>query len=229
MIITIDGPAGTGKSTVAKGLAQKLGYMNFETGAMYRAFTLFSMRKQVEPMDEKGLESLVEAFVFDIQLIEGNKRYFMGGEDVTEEIRSREVTQRVSVVAAFGKVRQGMVRVQREYGKGVQAIFEGRDLGTVVFPQAELKIYLDASAEIRARRRLREIESKHEGPSPSFEEVLGEINHRDQLDKNRDISPLKQAEDAILIDTSHLTVDEVIAEILSLHQKVGGIPSPHSS
>ena len=216
MIITIDGPAGTGKSTVAHGVAKALHFVHFDTGAMYRTFTLLAMRKHVAADDIEGLEALLPEFQFDIQLLDGQKHYFLGSEDVSDAIRTREVTALVSQVAAVRTVREGMVEVQRGYAQGNDSVFEGRDLGTVVFPQAELKIFLTARADVRAERRFKELTEKAGGKDPgvSLAEILRDINERDEADRTRKHSPLRQAEDAVLIDTSDLSIQEVIQAVL---------------
>ncbi len=207
MIITIDGPAGTGKTTVAKKVAEKLGVNYFDTGAMYRAVTFCVLQNKINLEDESALKQLLEGFLFDIK----DKRYYVGSEDVTEAIRTREVTQYVSEVAAKSIVRQHLVNIQRKFGEKKDAVFEGRDIGTVVFPNAEHKFFLTAAPEVRAERRYKELDGKQ-----SHKEVLQNILKRDHLDSTREVSPLKQAEDAHLVDTSTLSIDEVIEAILRL-------------
>lgn len=216
MIITIDGPAGTGKSTIAKQLAEELKFTYFDTGAMYRAFTWAVMEAGLHPSDLEPILGLIPSFNFDIRTEKGEKRYFVGNQEVTDAIRSREVTQKVSVVAAIPEVRHGMVEVQRRYAQNTDAVFEGRDLGTVVFPRADLKVFLTASPEVRADRRYQQLleKSPAEAAKTSLELILAEINERDQRDSSRAVSPLKQAEDAILIDTSDLDIPGVLQEIL---------------
>lgn len=213
MIITIDGPAGTGKTTIARQLAQKLKYDYFDTGAMYRALTYRLIKNDVDVRDTHSLTSFLDAFRFDIRDVEGKKHYFVDSEDVTDLIRSREVTQKVSEVSAHGDVRKAIVAIQREFGKGKNTVFEGRDMGTVVFPQAECKIFLTARPAVRAERRY--LEFKEKKMPVNEEEVLKEMVERDHFDSTREISPLKQAEDAYVIDTSDLTIDQVIEHILA--------------
>lgn len=218
MIITIDGPSGTGKSTTAKAVAQELGFIYFDTGAMYRGVTYSVIKKKVNIEDQGELENLLQDFRYDIRVSSGDKRYFVNGEDVTEAIRSLEVTALVSKVAAIPRVRKAMVEVQRSYAKGANAVFEGRDLGTVVFPQADLKIFLTARPEVRAQRRYKELLEKDPTQSEriSLDQILADINDRDHKDSTREVSPLRQAADAHLIDTSSLSVEQVVQNIVRL-------------
>lgn len=209
MIIAIDGPSGTGKTTIAKMVAKRLGYNYFDTGAMYRALTVCALKMGITPEDEKQMNALLKNFHFDIQR---GDHYFANGEDVTVAIRTPEITERVSAIAALPKVRETLVRIQREFGAAHHAVYEGRDIGTVVFPNAECKIFLTASPAVRAKRRYLELKDKYVGMSEH--EVMLAIQTRDHLDSTRAVAPLKQAEDAHLIDTSDLTIDEVVEEVL---------------
>jgi CMP/dCMP kinase len=213
MIITIDGPAGTGKTTIARLLAEKLQFNYFDTGAMYRALTYRIGKEQIDLTDQEKLNTFLSHFRFDIREAEKQKRYFADGEDVTEAIRTPEVTQRVSAVSALSEVRRALVAIQREFGKEKNAVFEGRDMGTVVFPQAERKIFLTARPAVRAERRY--LEFKEQKIPAVQEEVLQSLLARDQFDSAREISPLKQAEDAYLIDTSDLTLEQVMTLVLN--------------
>lgn len=219
MIITIDGPIATGKSTIAKKLAEKLGFIYFDTGAMYRCLTYALIKNGVNFEDPAALEGFLATYTFDIKVIEGEKHYYVGSEDVTKHIRNEEVTSLVSQVAAIGLVRQKLVAVQRAWGtSGVNAVFEGRDLGTVVFPHAALKIFLAGSAEVRAKRRYEELRAKfpEETKDLTLEKTVEDINRRDLYDTTRELSPLRQAEDAHVIDTSTLSIDDVVDKISSL-------------
>lgn len=222
MIITIDGPAGSGKSSVAKALAKEIGFTYFDSGAMYRAVTHSVIKNSVDPHDEATLKALLSSFTFSIRTEEKNKRYFANGEDVTEQIRSMEVNSRVSEIAAIEYVRNTLVSIQRESAKKGNIVFEGRDMGTVVFPNAELKIFLTASPEVRAERRFLEITKKSPEKKEQIEpsSILENILKRDQLDSTRKHSPLRQAEDAHIIDTSKLEIEGVINEILACLERV---------
>jgi CMP/dCMP kinase len=218
MIVTIDGPAGTGKTTIARLIAEKLKFQYFDTGAMYRALTYQIGKAQVDLGNQEMLGPFLEHFRFDIRDVGKQKRYFADGEDITEVIRTPQVTQKVSEVAAHPDVRKALVTIQREFGKGKNAVFEGRDMGSVVFPKAELKIFLTARPAVRAERRY--LEFKEKKMPATQEEVLQELLERDHFDSTREISPLKQAEDAHLIDTSDLSIEQVINQILALLPKL---------
>ncbi len=220
MIITIDGPSGTGKSTVAKKVAERLKFSFFDTGAMYRAVTWIMMQRGIALEDESAIGELLERFVFQIKEERGAKRYFVGEQDVTESIRTREVTALVSAVSALPIVRKKIWGIQRRFGEMMNAVFEGRDMGTTVFPTADLKIFLNARPEIRAERRLKELKEKSSShDNLTTDEILKDIIARDEADSSRVLSPLKKAEDAIEIDTSELSIDEVVDRILNQYAK----------
>lgn len=220
MIITIDGPSGTGKSTVAKGVAKRLGFTFFDTGAMYRSFAWLVLKEGVDPMDEAKVLATLPQFKYEIRTqASSERRYFVGDIDVTEAIRSQAISMSASQIAVYPEVRHEMVKIQRKFGRAVDAVFEGRDMGTVVFPNADLKIFLTANPEVRAERRYRELLSKFPDLEMSQDEILREIEERDQTDSNRAISPLKQASDAILIDTSQLSVQQVIEKVVRCKPK----------
>lgn len=216
MIITIDGPVATGKSTIAKRLASSIGYIYFDTGAMYRAFTYGIIKNNVNFDSEENLKNYIKTFNFDIKVKHGNKRYFLNDEDVTDLIRQDLVTLQVSKISAIPLVREHLVQYQRELAKGVNAVFEGRDMGTVVFPDAQIKIFLTGSPEVRAKRRYDELITKYpeQNKGLTLEKVLEDLNSRDAYDSTRNTSPLKRAEDAFEIDTSNLTIDEIVYKIL---------------
>ncbi len=216
MIITIDGPIATGKSTIAKALAREIGFIFFDTGAMYRCLTYGIMKNHIDYTDLEQLKKYLETFEFDIKLKQGNKHFIVEGEDVTNKIRLQEVTSLVSQVSAIKQVRDKLVALQRQMAVGVNAVFEGRDMGSVVFPEAQVKIFLTGKPEVRAKRRLEELKAKFpkETESLTLEQVLEDINKRDAYDMNREISPLKQASDAYVIDTSNLTLQDVLMKIL---------------
>ena len=218
MIIAIDGKVATGKSSVAKEVARRLAFIYFDTGAMYRSFTWGVLDQKIDPQDIEGLKKYLASFEFDIRIINGEKRYFVMGKDVSEAIRQPRVTGLVSEVSAYPFVREKLVEIQREWAKGVNAVFEGRDIGTVVFPDADLKIFLTASPEIRAKRRLEEWQVKYPEQAESYtlDKMIEEVNKRDSMDSTRETSPLKRAENAIEIDTSTMTIDDVVSKIVSL-------------
>ncbi len=212
MIITIDGPSGTGKSTVARKVAERLGFVYFDTGAMYRAFTWFVIQHSVDIHDQTAVQRLLEQFDFKIQEKEGEKRYFVGGHDVTIVIRSRLVTAQVSAISALKQVRSHLLKTQHEFGMAQNAVFEGRDLGTAVFPQAEIKIFLTAEPLVRAERRLTEVLQKkpEEAWGVSRLQMLADLMARDEYDSTREVAPLRCPEDAYQIDTTHLSIDQVV-------------------
>ena len=216
MIITIDGPVATGKSTIARHLAEQLGFIYYDTGAMYRAFTYALMQAGVFVDDEHSLIAFLETFHFTLRMRQGQVHYYVGEQEITEEIRSQAVTLNVSKVAANQRVRDKLVALQRELAKGVNSVFEGRDMGTVVFPNAALKIFLTGDPTVRAQRRLEELrrERPEEARKLTLEQMQQQICERDRFDSTRAISPLTQAPDAFVIDTSKATVDELIFQIL---------------
>ena len=213
MIIAIDGPSGAGKSTLAKRLAKELRFVYLDTGAMYRALALKVLRQGIDLADDARLEELIAATEIDLQETNGNLAVLLDGLDVAAEIRTPEVSQMASKVSALRIVRARMLELQREMGRRGSVVAEGRDIGTVVFPEAEVKIFLDASANERARRRYNELQSA--GRADDYEETLREIEERDKRDSERDLAPLRKAEDALMMDSSSATADEVAAKVLS--------------
>lgn len=214
MIITIDGPSGTGKSTVARSVAEKLGFIYFDTGAMYRAFTWFVLQRAIDINDLAAVQKCLEAFDFKIVEKERQKHYFIGSEDVTEAIRSREVTAFVSPVSAIKEVRTFLLTCQYNFAQTQNAVFEGRDLGTVVFPKAEIKIFLTADPHVRAERRLKEILAKNPTTDLDTKQMLEDILRRDEYDSTREVAPLRCPPDAFQIDTTHLSIDQVVDQIV---------------
>lgn len=217
MIITIDGPAGTGKSTVAKLLAEVVGFDVFDTGAMYRAFTWHLLEKGYDFTNHSDVEKALKDFFFNVLKDDrGVKKYFIHQQDITEEIRTLRITKNVSQVAALKIVRKNLVSLQRAFAKNKNVVFEGRDMGTVVFPKADLKIFLNAAPEVRALRRYQELLEKfpEHKDSIEYEKILDEIKMRDHRDSTREISPLKCAQDAYLIDTSEMSIEQVVDTIL---------------
>ncbi|HHT49162.1 MAG TPA: (d)CMP kinase [Firmicutes bacterium] len=213
--IAIDGPAGSGKSTVAKRVAEALGILYLDTGAMYRAVTLKALREGILPTDEEKLAVLAgETDLAFVQAADGTYHLFMDGQDVSAEIRSAVVTRNVSAVSAVPRVREVLVKQQQIIAGQGGVVMDGRDIGTVVLPQADLKIYLTASLEERARRRWLEMKAK--GFTGTKEEIAEDLKRRDAYDAGRAVSPLKPAPDSINIDTSALRIEEVVERILEL-------------
>lgn len=217
MIITIDGPAGAGKSTLAKRLAKLLKCSYLDTGAMYRALTLKALRHRINLEKEDELVDLAKKTKIDLQDDCQGGKVFLDSEDVSDAIRSLEVTNNTFYIARSPRVREIMVAWQREIGGRKNIVAEGRDLGTVVFPEASFKFYLDALAEERGRRRYRELTEK--GVGVDRDKLFQEILERDQKDLSRTVGPLRQAQDAVYIDSTSLTVDEVVQEMLKYIQK----------
>ena len=212
--IAIDGPAGAGKSTIAKLAARKLSYIYIDTGAMYRAIGLYVYRKQIEETDIQAIgEAAKETEVF-IRYIDGERHVYLNGEDVSEEIRKEHIGHMASVVGAVPAVRAHLLDLQRQIAKESDIIMDGRDIGTCILPNADVKIFLTATPEERARRRFLELQAKGD-PTP-YEEVLADIKERDYRDTHREIAPLKQAEDAVYLDTSNMTIDEAAAKVVEL-------------
>ena len=215
IVIAIDGPAGAGKSTVAKELARRLGYAYLDTGAMYRALTLKALRKKEDLEDESALVALAKKTSIDIDRDEKKSlKVLLDGEDVTEAIRSNEVTKNTAYIARTPGVRALMVKRQREIGKAKNVVVEGRDIGTVVFPQAAKKFYLDADFKERSQRRIAELKNK--GSDVSETSIASDLRERDTKDLTRAVGPLKKADDAIRIDSTNLSIEEVVAKILNL-------------
>lgn len=215
-IVTVDGPAGSGKSTIAKIIAKKYGFTYLDTGAMYRMIALYALENSIDLQDSKAIETMLKNTKLDIV---GNQ-FFLNGKDVSDEIRTPRVSAIVSPVSAIKEVRVKLVDLQREISKGKSVILDGRDIGTVVFPNGDVKIYLVASPEERAKRRLKEYEEK--GVEADYESVLVSIKERDFIDSTRKESPLKKAEDAHEIDSSTMSIDEVV-EVISkyIDEKIG--------
>ena len=214
MNIAIDGPAGAGKSTIAKLAAKGLGFLYVDTGAMYRAIGLYLLENEVDYNEESQLLEALDKINIEIKYVDGVQRVILNDRDVSEAIRREEVGQAASTTSAVKPVRAKLLDLQRDIAAKNDVIMDGRDIGTNILPNAELKIYLTASVEVRAQRRYKELVEK--GETPDFEEVKKGIEQRDYQDMNRDIAPLRQAEDAVLVDTSDMTIDEVVARITEL-------------
>lgn len=212
--IAIDGPAGAGKSTAARRAAENLNFIYVDTGAMYRTIGLYMLEHQVPVDREESLRKALDEIRIELGYREGIQRMFLNGEDVSDRIRTEEVSAQASVVAAIPAVRGKLLDLQRNMAASQDVIMDGRDIGTNILPDAELKIYLTASVEERARRRYQEMVQK--GAECSIEEIRKDIADRDYRDMHRETAPLRQAEDAVYLDTSDMTLDEVVAEITRL-------------
>lgn len=212
--IAIDGPAGAGKSTIAKMVSKKLNCIYVDTGAMYRAVALFFIENGIASDDEKRIAKEIENIHVDIQFEAGDQKVLLNGKDVTEGIRAERVGNWASEISKYTLVREYLVKMQREVAAKQDVVMDGRDIGTVVLPQANVKIYLTASSKVRAMRRYNELTQK--GVFCDIHDIEQGIMERDAQDMNREISPLRQAKDAILIDSSNMTIDEVVEKIVSL-------------
>ncbi|MCM1452503.1 MAG: (d)CMP kinase [Clostridium sp.] len=217
IIIAIDGYSSSGKSTMAKRLSSRIGYRYIDTGAMYRAVTLYAMRNSLIDADDNADLERLEKSLPEIKIdfapqADGSQRTLLNGEDVEDEIRRIQVSNHVSTIAAIPFVRHALVKAQKAMGAEKGIVMDGRDIGTTVFPDAELKIFVNASAQTRAQRRFAEMIEK--GGNPTFEEVLANVVHRDHIDETRQESPLRRADDAIALDNSHMTVAEQDAWLL---------------
>ena len=217
MNVAIDGPAGAGKSTIAKAIAAKMGYVYVDTGAMYRAMALYFLRAGIASNDEAKISSVVDDISVSIKYEDGAQHVILNGEDVTGLIRTEEVGNMASASSVYAPVRSKLVALQQELAKTTDVIMDGRDIGTVVLPNADVKIFLTASVECRAKRRFDELVAK--GMEADFDKIAKDIEERDYRDSHREISPLKQAEDAILVDSSDMTIDEVVNTIIGFCNK----------
>jgi cytidylate kinase len=217
--IAIDGPAGAGKSTIAKAVAARLGHIYVDTGAMYRAMALYFMENKLDLKDEGIISGACDGADVSIEYVNGTQRVILCGEDVSEKIRDEKVGNSASIVSVYPAVRSKMTALQQKLASVQPVVMDGRDIGTVVLPDAACKIFLDASPEVRAKRRVAQLAEK--GVKADYEEVLADIRDRDERDRNRPIAPLVAAVDATTVDTSDLTAEEVIGRLLEIyHSKV---------
>lgn len=216
--VAIDGPAGAGKSTIAKLIAKKLGYIYVDTGAMYRAMALYFMRLGVKADETDKISSLCRDAEISIEYRDGVQVVLLGDEDVNGLIRTEEVGNMASATSVNGDVREKLVELQRKLAAKADVVMDGRDIGTVVLPQADVKVYLTASSAVRAKRRYDELVAK--GQSADLEKIEADIIERDNRDMTREISPLKQADDAVLVDSSYMTIEEVADTVIELINKV---------
>ncbi len=214
--IAIDGPAGAGKSTIAKKVARELSFIYVDTGAMYRTMALYLLRKNIEAGDTAGIEKACEQADITIAYENGEQQVILNGENVTAHLRTEEVGAMASASSPNAKVREKLVALQQKLAREADVVMDGRDIGTKVLPNAAVKIYLTASVRTRALRRMRQLEE--EGVESSLEEIEKNIQKRDEQDKNRENSPLRQADDAVLVDSSEMTIDQVAEEILSIYR-----------
>jgi len=212
--IAIDGPAGAGKSTIAKAVAQKLQYIYVDTGAMYRAIAIYFIKNKVDSSDEDAINKACENVNITIEYLDGEQQVILNGENITSILRNEEVGKIASKTSVYAKVRNKLVELQRELARTTDVIMDGRDIGTTVLPHANVKIYLTASVEARASRRFKELEEK--GECPNFDVIKNDIENRDYQDMNRENSPLRQSDDAVLVDSSEIDLNETIDTIIKI-------------
>lgn len=218
--IAMDGPVGAGKSSIADAVAKRLSILHLDTGAMYRAFGLYALRMGADMDNEEAMGELIGRAQVSVRYQDGNQLTLLFGEDVSGLIRTGEVSAAASAVSRYGAVRRHMVRLQQEIARTTDVLIDGRDAGTVILPDSPCKIYLTASAEERARRRW--LQNTQKGDMTPYEQVLSELNARDEQDMNRKTDPLRKAEDAVLVDSTDMSFDEVIDHIVSIAEGVYG-------
>ena len=214
--IALDGPSGSGKSTIAKKLSSKLNILYLDTGAMYRATALKAIKLGIDTFDEDGVKTFINDIDLEIKYVDGSQKTYLDGEDVSEKIREPHVSMAASNISSLKCVRLKMVDMQRKIASNLSCVLDGRDIGSYVLPNADFKFYIDASVEVRADRRFKELTLK--GHKVDFEELKKEIEQRDYNDKHRDFSPLVQPEDAVYIDTSFMNIEQVMNKVLSIIQ-----------
>ena len=218
-VVAIDGPAGSGKGTITQLVGEELDLINIDTGATYRCVALETLNKSISIEDKEKIVKLLDNIDIEFRNTDEGKKVYLNGNDVTSQIRSKEVSQIVSQVSSIKEVRYKMVDLQRRLAEGKNVIMEGRDIGTYVFPNANVKIYLDASAEERANRRFKQ--NQEAGIEMSYEEILQNIKMRDEIDKNKEMGALKQAEDAVYVDSTYLTIEQVKNKIVEIIKEKG--------
>ncbi len=216
--IAIDGPAGAGKSTVARAAAKELGYIYVDTGALYRAVGVYALKHGIATHDAENIEKMLPGVTVELRFIDGEQQVFLNGENVSGEIRTPDASMAASDVSAIPAVRSFLFDLQRDIAKKNNCLMDGRDIGTVVLPDAQVKIFLTASPEIRAKRRYDELIAK--GSAVSFDEVLEDLKKRDYNDSHREIAPLKPAENGVIIDTSYLTFEESVNKIIETAKEI---------
>ncbi|MBP3922144.1 MAG: (d)CMP kinase [Ruminiclostridium sp.] len=219
--VAIDGPVGAGKSSIARQAAKKIDFIYVDTGAMYRGIGLYTVRKGVATRDAEAVIALLPEIKLDIKIVEGAQRVFLNGEDVSEDIRLPEISMAASDVSAIPEVRAFLLDLQRGFAKTNNVIMDGRDIGTVILPDAQVKIYLTADAEVRAKRRYDELIAK--GKDVKYEDVLADLNQRDYNDMNREIAPLRAADDAVIADTTELDFEQSCELIVEIIKEKAGI------
>ena len=212
--IAIDGPAGAGKSTIAKKLAQKLGYVSVDTGAMYRAMAYYFLQQGIDKTDEAAINAAVDGADVTIRYVDGAQQVLLNGEDVTGSLRSEQVGNMASNTSVYPAVRVKLVALQQKLAQTTDVIMDGRDIGTCVLPDAQVKIYLTASVGTRAKRRYDELVEK--GEKPDLAKIEADIEERDYRDMHREMSPLRQADDAVLVDSSEMNIEQVVSAILEI-------------
>lgn len=217
IVIAVDGPSGAGKSTISRALSKRLGYLEIDTGAMYRAMTWLAQESGLDCEDQQAVQKFSEGAVVELKLQNGSTRVLANGQDITDKIRTPEISMLTSKISALAPVRKAMMALQQRMGAQGGVVLDGRDIGTVVFPDAELKFFLSASAEERGRRRFLELQSK--GIQTTLASTIQEVILRDRQDSERELAPLRQAEDAIPIDSTGLTIDEVIALMEQMYRE----------
>lgn len=212
--VAIDGPAGAGKSTIAKTIAKNCQFIYVDTGAMYRSIGLYILRKGISIQDEEAVSAVLPEITVSIEYVDGAQQVILNGENVSGLIRTQEVSEAASVTSQYKAVRAHLLQLQRSLAASADVLMDGRDIGTQILPNADLKIFLTADPEVRAKRRYLELTEK--GTECVYEDILAEIKERDYRDSHREVSPLRQAEDAVVVDSSYLSIDEVVDAIMKL-------------